>query len=68
MARTLPWLQGGTATTLQSARPKPAKRQRMLDPTSDSDDNALLHAVTNPKKQTAHTAGNTRQVHHSYID
>lgn len=67
MARTLPWLKNGTTTTLQPARPKPAKRQRMLDPDSDSDDNVDPHAVANPKKQAAFAAGKHRQIFRSYV-
>lgn len=68
MARTLPWLKSGTTTTLQPARPKPAKRQRMLDPNSDSDDNVNSRTVANTKKQAALTAGKPRQTLRSYID
>ena len=66
MARTLPWLKNATTNAPQPARPKPAKRQRMLDPASDSDDNAP-RAVAKPKKQAAPTAGNARQTLCSYI-
>ncbi|KAF6229293.1 hypothetical protein HO133_007409 [Letharia lupina] len=61
MARTLPWLKSGTTTNLQPARLKPAKRQRMLDPNSDSDsaDNVNPRAVTTPKKQAAPAAERT---------
>lgn len=59
MARTLPWLKSGTATTSQPTRPKPAKRQRMLDPNSDSDDNVNPRTAANPKKQAAPAAERT---------
>ena len=65
MARTLPWLKSATTNALQPARPKPAKRQRMLDPASDSDDNAPRappRAVAKPKRQAPPTAGNARQI------
>lgn len=66
MARTLPWLKSVPTNVLQADRPKPAKRQRMLDPASDSDDNAP-RAVAKPKRQVAPTAGNARQILCSYI-
>ncbi|CAD6567437.1 MAG: hypothetical protein ASARMPRED_000830 [Alectoria sarmentosa] len=59
MARTLPWLKSGTTTILQPARPKPAKRQRMLDPTSDSENNINPRAVANLKKQAVPAAERT---------
>lgn len=68
MARTLPWLKNGTTTTPQPARPKPAKRQRMLDPNSDSEDNVNPRAVANSKKQAAPAAGKPRQILRSHID
>lgn len=68
MARTLPWIKSGTTTTLQSARPKPAKRQRMLDPNSDSDDSVNSRAVANTKKQAALTAGKPRQILRNFVD
>ena len=68
MARTLPWLNSGANSTHQPARPRPPKRQRTLDPNSDSDDNANTHAVVHPKKQAAPTAGKPSNVLHSYIN
>lgn len=68
MARTLPWLKNGTLTTLQPARPKPAKRQRMLDPNADSEDDVNPRAVANLKKQAAPAAGRPRQILRSYIE
>ena len=64
MARTLPWLKSGTATTLHPTRPKPAKRQRMLDPQSDSDpDNSVNHrAVAKPKRPAVPAAGKPRMI------
>ena len=66
MARTLPWLKSGTVTTLQPARPKPAKRQRMLDPKSDSDPDNNVHprAVAKPKRPAVPAAGKPRQILH----
>ena len=64
MARTLPWLKSGTATSLHPARQKPAKRQRMLDPQSDSDpdNNVNPRAVAKPKRPAVPAAGKPRQI------
>lgn len=67
MVRTLPWLKSGTTTTLQPVRPKPAKRQRMLDPNSDSEDNVNPGAVAIPKKQAVPAAGKSSHFLRSYI-
>ena len=66
MARTLPWLKNGTATTLHPARPRPANRQRMLDPQSDSDpDNNLnTRAVAKPKRPAVPAGGKSPQILH----
>lgn len=66
MARTLPWLKSGTASTLQPARPKPAKRQRMLDPKADSDpdNNVNPRAVAKPKRPAVTAAGKPCQILH----
>lgn len=68
MARTLPWLKNGTTTTLQPARSKPTKRQRMLDPNSDSDDNVNPRAVGIPRRSAAPASGELEQLLQSYIN
>lgn len=68
MTRTLPWLKSETTTTLKPAQPKPAKRQRMLDPKSNSEDNDKPRAVAKAKKQAAPAAGKRCQILRSYID
>lgn len=68
MARTLPWLKSGSITTPQPGPRKPAKRQRMLDPNNDSDDNVKPRAVAHPKKQAAPAAGKLCLILRTYID
>ena len=67
MARTLPWLKSGTATTVHPARQKPAKRQRMLDPQSDSDadNNVNPRAAAKPKRLAVPAAGKPLRILHT---
>jgi len=61
MVRTLPWLKAGSSAKTPAVHTRPSKRQRLLDPGSDSESTTLpgktilpkKHAPLLPQKQTA---------------
>ncbi|KAK4693183.1 hypothetical protein P7C71_g4161, partial [Lecanoromycetidae sp. Uapishka_2] len=53
MARTLPWLKNTAAPRAAPTHQMPAKRQRMLDPDSDSENDASRRTALDKRRQTA---------------